>query len=702
MENLIVIDKLEDLIKLEKHINEHEFLAYDTETDGVLKSSRIIGFSVAGTIEEAYYVILSYWDVAQQKMIDLPTKAEAARILSLLAKKHTIMHNAIFDCQMTKNNFGVDLLPSLHTDTMILGHLLDENRSNGLKELGTSIFGEDATKEQLEMKESISKNGGLLTKEKYELYKGDAHLIGKYGAKDTILTLKLFYHFVPQLIEEGLDKFFYDEESMPLLKSSTYELNTIGLKVDQTKLQNLKGTLEVEIQELKASIYQEVNPIVTVRGYKGTKPSNTFNINANNQLSWLLFEVLANEFNTLTKAGKELAKALQIPIPYSPKAKREFIHVVKQNKDKVWEEAKYSKKTKKMGKPKKVGEYWKYIACGKETLKKLENKYKWVADLLKYKKSSKLLDTYVLGIMEKTQYGIIQPSFLQHGTTSGRYSSKSPNFQNLPRDDKRIKACIISRPGKVFVGADQSQLEPRVFASFSNDKRLQECFSSGDDFYSVIGIETFDKFDATPKKEGSQEAFGIKYKKLRDISKAVALSATYGTTAFKMGPLIGKSSEEAQEVIDSYFEKFPSVKELMLESHKIAIQHGKVVNLFGRPRRMSKAQMIPEIFGNTAHEGLPYEWRNILNLAVNHRIQSTGASIMNRSAIAFSNKIKAAGIKDCHIVLQVHDELVAECLEKDATQVAEILKDSMENTVVLPGVKLEAIPNIANNLADLK
>jgi len=319
----------------------------------------------------------------------------------------------------------------------------------------------------------------------------------------------------------------------------------------------------------------------------------------------------------------------------------------------------------------------------------------------------KILVTYVEGIQSRQKYNTIRPSFLQHGTTSGRYSSKNPNFQNLPRDDKRVKACIISRPGKVFVGADYSQLEPRVFASFSEDERLLNCFKSGEDFYSVIGIEVFGKYDCKPLKEGDPDAFGIKHKKLRDIAKVVALSSTYGTGPFKMSAAIGKTTEEAREVIEDYFDRFPKVKKLMLDSHELIKTKGYVSNLYGRLRRMPEAMQIPKRFGNVSHSELPYDWRKMLNLAINHRIQSTGASIVNRAAIAFWEVCKDLGREDprwleVKIVLQVHDELVAEGPEELGEHIAAILKDTMENTVELPGVKLEALPKIAKNLADLK
>ena len=704
MEKLVTIKTLAELKKLQELISQHDFIALDIETTGVEKSDEIIGYSIAWDVEEAYYIVTAYWDVSQQKLTYLETKEGTKEFFESLKGKNLIMQNAMFDCSMINNNYGVELMPYVHTDTLMLGHLLNENRSNGLKERGVELYGEDARKEQQEMKESVYKNGGVLTKEKYELYKADVDLMAKYGAKDAILTLKIFYHDVEELYEQGLEDFFYKDETMPLLRGPTYDLNTVGLRVDLDKIATLRATLEAEIMEARAFIYKEIDKHIKDK-YPGTSKAKTFNINAGQQLAWLLFVKLGNEFNGLTKGGRELCKALDLKMPYAFRDKRAFIEAVSSKKGEVWQEPTWNWKTKKMSKPKKVGDYWTYFSCGKESLLKLSDKYKWVKRRLELAKNTKLLSTYVDGIGKKVKYGIIHPSFLQHGTTSGRYSSRNPNFQNLPRDDKRIKACIIPRVGKVFVGADQSQLEPRVFASQSKDEKLRACFKNGDDFYSVIGTETFEKFDCTLKK-ADKEGFAIKYPKLRDSAKVVGLSATYGTTAFKMAPVIGKSVDDTQEVIDAYFRKFPDVKKFQLETHEFVKTNGYVTNLFGRPRRMPKALEIRKIYGNTKHEDLPYAVRNILNLSVNHKIQSTSASIMNRVAIAFRLAVEEkAKLYDSwaevKVILQVHDSLVAESPESIAKGVAALMKHCMENTVKIPGVDLEAEPKIGNSLEEV-
>ncbi len=703
---LKVIDSPQDIRDLTEYLKGFDIIAYDIETTGLNKTDEIIGFSVCAEEDKAFYVILSKWDFPTD-VLHTPTERQmiyfkdnrdpAQELIESLVGKSLVCHNAIFDTMMTEAFFKVSLIESLHTDTMILAHLLDENRRIGLKELAKEYFGEDSTKEAAEMKASVIANGGKLTKACYEMYKADAYLMGKYGAQDALLTYKLFMTLVPELYEQNLDKFFYEDECMPLLRGSTYDLNTTGVQVDTKRMSALKRQLEAECAEAKAFIYQEIDVYIKAK-YPGTNKKNEFNIGSSSQLAWLLFGVLKLEFGTLTKEGKLVCKALGLRLPYTPTAKRDFIAICENSKNRVYQPAGTS--YGKIVRAKKVKDPWGYIACDKVTLKKIAPKYKWVEKLVEYQRKTKILTTYVEGIEERIQYGTIQPGFKQAGTTSGRYSSSNPNFQNLPRDDKRIKECIVARPGKVFVGADYSQLEPRVFAYTSQDKSLMAAFQGTEDFYSVIGMRVYNKTDCTPHKEGSPDAFGIKYKKLRDLSKVIALASTYGATPHQLAPTTGKSIDDTAQDIAAYFEEFPNVAKMMTDSHALAKKDGVVYNLFGRPRRIPEAKRIEKLYGKAPHAELPYEARKLLNLSVNHRIQSTGASIVNRAAIRFFNDCKHLTI-NCKLVVQVHDSLVVECLEADAENVSLLLQNAMETTTQLEGINLEAVPKIGKNLAEV-
>lgn len=693
---LIIIDTDAQIDGAIDYVRSVSFLALDTETTGVHKGAQVIGISVCGSEDKAYYIILLGWD-ATTKSLKTYCSVDKTKELLLECQKHDLIgHNFIFDAAKIEENFKIALMGQCHTDTMVLAHLLDENRRVGLKELSKIVLGVSAD-EQADLKESAIANGASWTKENKEMFKGDPYIVARYGAKDAWMTYMLFLALVPQLYDQNLDKFFYEEECMPLLRGPTYELNTVGLKVDATALQTLKKTLIAECEEHKAFIMKEIAVHIKHK-YPGTKKTNTFNIGASQQLSWLVFGQLGLEFGTLTDGGKDACRGLGERLPYTPQAKRNFLDLCLSSIGKVYQPEAIV--NGKVVKAKKIKEPWGYLQCNKTILKKHAGRYKWIETLLEYQRKMKLLSTYVEGIEERITYGTIQPSFLQTGTTSGRYSCRNPNFQNLPRDDKRVKGCIVSRPGRVFVGADYSQLEPRVFAYTSQDRRLLEAFRGTDDFYSVIGMGVFGKYDCTPQKEGSDDAFGVKYKKLRDLSKVVALASTYGATGSQLASTTGKSIAETQEIIDDYFQEFPDVKRMMVESHKQAMDNGYVLNLFGRPRRMPEAKRIRKLYGDKEHKDLPYEARSLLNLAVNHRIQSTGASIVNRAAIKFYENCKVAGI-EAKLVLQVHDSLVAECAEADGENVALLLEDAMINTTVLEGILLEAVPKVGKTLADV-
>lgn len=709
-QEIVIVRDRDGVRRLIEYLEDKDIVAIDTETTGVTASSEIIGYSVCAEscnssgADKAYYVIVAEWDCATRSMRYLDTKELTPQLMNALLNKRLVLHNAVFDCMMIERNYGVSLIKSVFADTMILAHLIDENRKVGLKELAATMYGESARDEQREMAASVAANGGKLTKKCFELYKGDSALIAKYGAKDALLTLRLFYDLLPALESEGLTEFFFDDECMPLLRSAAYQMNFTGLKVDIARLHALKAELEVEAAELGALIDREITPFISDK-YPATSKRLTFNIDSRDHLAWLLFEKLHETFVKVSDVGAKLCRSplLNTRRPYSPTDKRRFVEAVKSHRGQVWRaKGEWDRIAKKFTSEAKVRDYWTYLSTDKATLQHFAPKYRWVDALLRLKKVEKLLSTYVQPMIEQNDYGVMRPQFLQHGTSSGRFSSRAPNFQTLPREDRRIKECIVARPGRVFVGADMSQLEPRVFASYSQDEALLKCFAEGQDFYSVIGARVYGITGCSlVKQDDDPTFFGNAHKKLRQDSKTFALAATYGTTASKMAPLLGKDSGETRDILEAYFAAFPGVRAMMLEAHEIVKQTGYVQNLFGRRRRIPDARLIPQKYGNLPHDELPYEARTLLNLAVNHRIQSTGASVMNRASIRLVQMIEDRHI-DASIVLQVHDELVLECPIEDADSVAALLKTALETTVSLPGVALEAVPKIGHNLAALK
>ena len=244
----LVTDK-ETVNLLIQHINESNVIAYDTETDSLnMRKGQIVGFSVSGDIGIGFYMPTMAWNHATESLDELSIEGIgchtlAKKILSMLVGKKLVMHNASFDCRFTKNFYGVNLLDSLWVDTALLVHTVQEEGAGmgvfGLKPLAISIqehIGLDvekaANEEQIELKESIKKNGGSVTKESFEIYKADMDVLSKYAAADTDLTLRVCTYFMQKLKEEGLEQFFFEDEVMPLYREVTIPMEEMGVDLD--------------------------------------------------------------------------------------------------------------------------------------------------------------------------------------------------------------------------------------------------------------------------------------------------------------------------------------------------------------------------------------------------------------------------------------------------------------------------------------
>lgn len=675
----------EDIDILIGYLSNFKYIAADSETNGLPLDALVTGISLCAEDGLAFYVVIREWNKDTKTLDDLPNRAKVIELLNVLLTKSLIGHNFIADANWLKVNFGIELMPALHFDTLIGSHLNNENLpSYGLKQLGVMYFGESAKDEQKKMKESVIANGGIWEDKRggnKEMFKASTDLLGFYAGQDALLTFNLSWIILDELAKQDLLDFYFTE-THPLFQTATYEMNTIGMKVDLPKLKQIESDLEKECAMLKEHILFEIGPYIKDL-YPGTHAKNTFNIGSGQQLSWLLFFKLGNDWKKVTKKGREVAVELLGKNPYNPAARRAFEQALRD----------------KGIKPEK------YVQCDKNALTNLAFKYKWVVKILEYKKASTLLKTYAKGMQRFVKYGVINPSFLQHGTTSGRFSSSRCNFQNLPRDDKRIKSCIVARTGKSLIELDYSQLEPRSFTSQSQDQRLMDGFRDGLDFYSVIGIGLFNKPHCTANKK-DKNFFGTEYPHLRQMSKVVALSVAYGTTAYKLSDTLrdeeGKplSIDACNKIIDDYMVNYPGVYKFIRESHIQAVRDGVVYSQFGRPRRIPEAKKLKDYGFPESCEAsdLHYKQRSVLNLAVNHRVQSTAASIVNRASIEFCRRMKEKNI-NAYIVLQVHDSIVVECNSAEASMVAPILQDCLENTTKLAGVALIAEPKISKNLA---
>jgi len=243
----------ETLGLLHQHILDSDVIAVDTETTGLNpRKNKIIGWSVSGDEGVGFYLptlVFHYEkdELVLQEIDGTSTELLSRNLLKLLIGKKLVFHNASFDVQFIKNYFGIDLLPSVYVDTGLLVHTVYEEGAFGFgnpfglksiaimnqKELGLDVQ-EAANQEQIELKESIKKNGGSTTKLLYEIFKADLDILSKYASADTDLTLRICNLYLKKLKEEGLEKFFFEDEVMPIYREVTVpmEAEEVDLDVD--------------------------------------------------------------------------------------------------------------------------------------------------------------------------------------------------------------------------------------------------------------------------------------------------------------------------------------------------------------------------------------------------------------------------------------------------------------------------------------
>lgn len=270
-----------------------------------------------------------------------------------------------------------------------------------------------------------------------------------------------------------------------------------------------------------------------------------------------------------------------------------------------------------------------------------------------------------------------------------------------------------------IIAADLNAAEARIFAHYSGDKRLQEVYTKGEDIYSRVGIDVFDRNDlsAHPKDPNFLKSVDPD---LRDLVKVFVLAVVYGSSGFQvaagMNYLDSKGridSARGDALINKYLSTYPNLRRYMVKQELMFKKHGYVRNLFGRVRRFDEAHQIYKRYGDqlldsfwAKRNGLVNERKIVkkaLNAAKNFPIQSTCASIMNRSMIELGEWINQSGL-DIRILLQVHDELVIDCDESLVDIASEKLKYYMENNkyAKMLAVPLVAKPIVADNLGDAK
>ncbi|MDO8569341.1 MAG: DNA polymerase [bacterium] len=382
------------------------------------------------------------------------------------------------------------------------------------------------------------------------------------------------------------------------------EMNERGIKVDKKILKNLSSKYHQELERLEKAIWKEAG--------------EEFNINSPKILSHILFDKL------------QLADKRQKKTPTGALSTKE------------------------------------------SELEKLKDKHPIIALVLEYRELAKLLSTYIDAIpplLDKNSR--LHSTFLQAGTTTGRMASNNPNLQNIPNKTllgRVIRNAFVVEKGFKLVSLDYSQIELRIAAILSQDKKLIEIFKSGVDVHMGVAMRVF----KVPKE--------LVDKSMRTKAKAINFGILYGMGVNALKANLGVDRKEAQEFYNEYFETFTDLAKYLDKIKAEATRKGYAETLFGR-RRYFVGLKSP----------LPYVRAQAERMAINAPMQGTQADLIKIAMKKIDEYIKSEKHEhDIHLVLQVHDELVYEIRDSLVNKAGRHFKQLMET--VLPEAKTFDVP----------
>ncbi len=286
-----------------------------------------------------------------------------------------------------------------------------------------------------------------------------------------------------------------------------------------------------------------------------------------------------------------------------------------------------------------------------------------IEPLLRYRKLTKLQSTYVDGLRKlRSRDGRVHTTFDQTAAVTGRISSLEPNLQNIPirtEEGREIRRAFVAKEGCILLDADYSQIELRVLAHLSGDAAMCDAFRRNQDIHTRTAAEIHgvSMEDVTPA--------------MRRAAKATNFGIVYGISGFGLARNAGLSRKEADQFIQTYFQRYPGVRAFMDECVRLGNEKGFAQTMHGRRRELYE---------------LRSSNRNVRNFgeraAMNTPVQGTAADIIKLAMVKVSQQLKDEGYQ-ARLILQVHDELVVECPVDEADAVSTLLQETMENIVAL-------------------
>lgn len=678
---------IRDEKELEEYINtgiSNNYIVIDTETMGLDPiSDDIVGLCLYTWGKKPAYVPINHISFVTKQLLpgQVGRKFVSEQLQKLVDREvFSDFFNAQFDIRVVRHSLGVSINPGWCG--YVAAKLLDENNnSSGLKALHSKYIAQKP-RDKDDFKalfDSIPCN--LVPIETFYLY----------AARDAIITSELCefqrqYLTVdhPLCIANGLQDVarVMREIEIPLITEFA-NMSDRGLGLDLELQADLSEKYHKKLEEPINEFYSLCAPYqqqIDAARASGAKLDNPINIGSTDQIAILLYDIMGI-------------------VPPKLKGKR-------------------GKSESKRGTGEPILEAINIPIC---------------KCILRYRGYIKLLNTYIdkfpkiLGADGK-----IHGKFNQVGTVTGRTSSSDPNMQNIPAKNKDIRKLFIPSPGNVFISADYSSQEMRIAAHLCRDESLIRAFKEGKQIYSEIASVAF----GVPYEECLETLPNGKVypdgKKRRGQAKAVVLGVMYGKGIEAIAEDMKVSKARAQEVYSTIMGAFPKLESLMLESQQMARDYGYVTTMFGRKRRLPDMQLpmyycsydptknpyfdpldfdndfsspppelVEKYTGALAHAHNYKQKRNIIDAAAAEglKIRDNGAKIAEATRQCLNSRVqgsaadqvkiamrKIATDDECKklglfLVLNVHDELIAECPIENAAAASARMKYIMEQAI---------------------
>ncbi len=285
--------------------------------------------------------------------------------------------------------------------------------------------------------------------------------------------------------------------------------------------------------------------------------------------------------------------------------------------------------------------------------------YEFPKLILEWRQISKLKNTYSDALPEHINRNTkrVHTSFLLAATTTGRLASSDPNLQNIPiksEDGKDIRKAFVSEKNNKLISADYNQVEMRILADLADVKQLKKAFLNNEDIHTLTASQVFgkeiNKIDSETRRKAKAINFGI----------------IYGISQYGLAKQINVSNNEAEEFLNSYFKKFPEIKDYMRTTVNFCRKSGYVSNIFGRKTHLT---------------GINDKNFNVRNFqeraAINAPIQGSASEIMRLAMIRINKEISNNKNNSLKMLLQIHDELIFEESSKETKKSTKLIKDLM-------------------------